>query len=303
MAELCVCFTMDVERIRPESPTGGPVSWEAGEASVRSYCDYLGGCGYPVTMFIAPEAGERQRTLFRGLRCDGHECGMHLHPHSWRDHYRDPDAHEYLGAYPPEIQHAILDQARNQLADALGFAPMAFRPGNFSANDDTFVALDAVGFLCGSVSQPGRCVPKLRAVWTGATRAVHRAHRAFRLIPGDLDFVEVPLTVGAIPSDHWTGVEDTRFEDREASDVLRAIEATLQWQTENNAQLKHLCFFTHNFVSYDDNDAAGPSRLPVLRSVLEGIPEVADQFGLEPQGCTVSAAAEAFRAGDQCGRR
>ena len=40
---LYVCMTMDVERIRDFSPTGGPPDWASAARSVRAYCDALAG--------------------------------------------------------------------------------------------------------------------------------------------------------------------------------------------------------------------------------------------------------------------
>jgi peptidoglycan/xylan/chitin deacetylase (PgdA/CDA1 family) len=195
--KLYVCFTMDVERIRSQSPPGGTPTWECGELCVRSYCDALLQRGYPATLFIVPDTAEKQARLFQQMRADGHECGLHIHPQGWGDNYKNPDAHDYLGGYSGEQQFEMLGRAKGQWANAIGVAPDAFRAGNFSANDETFRVLDALQFRSSSTSQPGRVVPGFRAVWAGATRIVHRAHRGFRLIEGDLDLVEVPATVDA----------------------------------------------------------------------------------------------------------
>jgi hypothetical protein len=286
---LYVCFTMDVERVAAESPTGGPPTWEFGEASVRAYCELLAEHGYPATLFIVPDTAEKQARLFQEMQRYRHECGLHFHPQSWRDNYRNPAAHEYLGGYGADEQRALVGEAKNQFEQALGFAAVAFRPGNFSANDVTFRVLEELGFRCGSVSQPGRCAPTVRAVWTGAVRSVHRAHRSFRLVAGDLDFLEVPATVDSTRTDHWTGVGDARIESWDVAAIVRAMDDSLEWQRKNEAPLKHVCLFTHNFIHYGKEEAVPDSRRKVLRELLETIPSVAARHGLAPVGCTLSS--------------
>lgn len=285
--KLYVCFTMDVERISSESPTGGPPTWEIGEACIQTYCDIVGANGYPATLFIVPDTAEKQSSLFLKLARDGHECGMHFHAQSWQNNYLDPDAHDYLGGYTAEEQYTLLSKALEQSSNALGFKPQCFRPGNVSANDDTFSVLNSLGFTCGSVSQPGRLAPKLKAVWTGAARDVHHTHKAFRLIHGELPFIEVPLAVDSTRTDHWTKVGDLRFEVRDAPDIMRGIEDTLAWQIKNNSIVKHVCLFTHNTPE---------TRLPSIKGVLESLPEIAGKFGLTPCGCTLSSLRENFSA-------
>ena len=184
----------------------------------------------------------------------------------------------------------MLREAGEQWAAALGDAPVCFRPGSFSTNASTFSVLASLGFRSGSVSQPGRCAPGICAVWTGADRSVHRAHRAFRSVAGALDFVEVPVTTSTAVTEHWTGTGDTRFEGCEVKQVLAGVDDHLQWQIDHAAPLKHLCFFTHNFVSYRDGEPE--SRLRVLRGGVERLPEALGRRGMEPRGCTVTLAAE-----------
>lgn len=296
---LHVCFTMDVERIKSLSPPGGTPTWEFGELCLRTYCEALLARGYPATLFIVPDTAEKQPSLFQQMRSEGHECGLHIHPQGWGENYKNPDAHDYLGGYNGEQQFDMLRRAKEQWSNALGFAPETFRAGNFSANDDTLRVLDALQFRSSSTSQPQRVVPKFKAVWAGATRAVHRAHKSFRLIEGDLNLVEVPTTVDATRTDHWTGVGDARIEDWEAPDIIHAIEDSLKWQVENHAPIHHLCLFTHNYIPFGERDVEiekpyGQTRRAVLHAVLDAIPEVAARFGLSPQGCTVSALAERY---------
>ncbi len=284
--KLFVCFTMNVERIKAQSPTGGPVTWGAGEASAQGFCDFLLERGFPVTLLIVPDAAQKQARVLRRLHREGHECGLHVHPHSWHNNYLAPDHHEYLGGMTAEEQYIMIEEARDELAEALAAAPESFRPGNFSANDDTFRVLASLGFRCGSVSQPGRSLPRIRAVWHGAGRAVFRANRAFRLVPGDLDFVEIPVTVDSSRTDHWSGVGDTRLDDCPPPDILHAMADTLRGLAAVHAPVKHLCLFSHNSVRYEAGH--GDGRLPILKSVADGIARLAAQHEMEVVGCTLS---------------
>jgi hypothetical protein len=297
---LYVCFTMDVERIKSLSPTGGPPDWGFSERSVRSYCDILIKNGYPVTLFIVPDAATEQRSLFRALSKEGHECGMHFHNQSWRDHWKTPESYDYLGGYTGDEQKALLSESLSQTADALSFAPLAFRPGNFSANDESFKAIVGAGFTHGSVSQPGRCAPRVKAVWSGAPLTVHRAHPSFRLIPGKLDFVEVPATSDQSRRDHWTGVGDIRFEDADADRIKKALRQEIGQQVSEKAPLNHVCLYTHNFVQYwPDSGGESRSRLGVLKETLAALPEIANDFGLSVKGATTSMVRQAFIGGER----
>lgn len=288
---LWVTFSMDVERILELSPVGGPLTWEQAERSVRSYCDILMEKGYPATLFIVPDTAEKQSELLRALAREGHECGMHFHDQGWKDHWQTPDEYKYLGEYSGEMQKKYLAEARDQTAQALGFTPDAFRPGNLSANDETFVALREVGFTHGSNSLPGRHWPVV-AEWQNACLDVHRTHRESRLIPGDMDFVEIPITGGQ------TTFVDTRFEDASGELIADTIEKSIQRQIQEGVAFKHICLFTHNFVRYWDAEPTEDEYVGIhsLRMTLERLPEIAAAAGLEVRGATMKSIREAFLA-------
>jgi len=293
-APLYTCFTMDVERILAQSPTGGPESWDFARRSIRDYCSFLSERGFAVTMFIVPDAAVELADLLTEMRSLGHLCGMHFHPQSWGDHYLRAEEYDYLGGYGAHEQAEMLGQAKQQWEDALGFPCRAFRPGNFSANEHTFPVLASLGLTSGSVSQPGRYVPAFKACWRDASRAVHRANAANPLQAGDVDFVEVPATTDTSRTDHWSGVGDARFEDWDASAILDAIADSLRWQQRECSPIRHLCLFTHDFVDYSPDQKGARRRLPVLATVVNGLPRLADEFGLTTQGATVSMVAEQF---------
>ena len=292
---LYVCMTMDVERIRECSPTGGPPSWAFGARSVQHYCGLLAEHGLPATLFVVPDTAVEQGALLQKVSGEtGAELGLHMHPQCWKDHYLREADFDYLGGYTAEEQHDILSEALVQVGESLGKRPRSFRGGNFSANDDTFRVLANLGFTHGSVSQPGRSAHRFKACWHNAHLDVHFAHRAFRQVPGNLDFVEVPLTSDQLRTDHWTGVGDVRIEGATAPEVAKAVRQEVGRQVGDDVPIKHVCLLTHNFVNYWSDDESAGGRRGVLVETLDSIEEIAADLGLKVQGATTEMVREAY---------
>jgi len=294
---LHVCMTMDVERIEAFSPTGGPPDWAFAARSVQSYCNVLAGRGMSATLFVVPDTAVEQGALLRQIAEDtGTELGLHMHPQCWKDHHLRVVDYDYFGGYSGAGQLEILSEALVQVEDLLGDRPRAFRAGNFSANDETFRILGELGFTHGSVSQPGRSAPQYRACWADADPDVHFAHDAFRLVAGDLDFVEVPLTSDRERTDHWTGVGDVRVEGATPVEIAKAVRQEVGRQVGNDVPVKHVCLLTHNFVNYWSDQAEERGRLGVLTEALDLIDEIADDLGLAVRGSTIGDVRDAFLA-------
>jgi len=286
---------MDVERIKPHSPTGGPEDWDFAERSVRAYCSCLNDFGIKPTLFVVPDTAEAQRDVL--LECAETyraEIGFHIHPQCLGGRWRDPDAHEYLGGYSRAEQAALIAEGVDQWVSALGFQPRSFRGGNFSANDETFGLLVSLGFTHGSVSQPGRQVTRFRATWADAVWDIHRPHEAFRCAPGDLDFVEVPLTSDRTQTDHWTGVGDVRLEGASPDEILKASRQEIARQVENPEALNHACILTHNFVNFWSCDESQGGRRGVLEETIRGLQELGDTNGLTTVGATTQDVRAAY---------
>ncbi len=272
---LHVAFTMDCERIRAFSPPGGPETWELSERAVRGFADVLLAGGLVGTFFIVPETARKQAGVFLELEKSGFELGMHLHPQSFGDL-----AHtEYLGAYSFQEQVDLLGQAVAVWKKALGRNPVSFRPGNFSANDATYRALYEVGFRQGSVSAPERVMPEFQAVWAGTDPYPHHAHSEFRLIPGDLDFYEIPV------SEDWErrawGGKSTMelwVEMGEIEDHRRTMDVRIANMIEKQTPLKAIVAITHNYFEY--GDPADPQRR-TLEQMAAYVWEAAEKHGLE----------------------
>ena len=196
-ADINVILTMDCEPALFEcSPLAiklsgtGPATHEEGESSTRAYVEAADVEGYPVTLFAHPEVAVAQTALLLELQQAGACLAMHLHPYKF-DPVRYP---RDLGAFTAEQQFEMICAAMKVWSDALGQHPRFFRGGVYSANDATFGVLLDLGFEGGSLSVPGRVLPRAMAIWAGAELYPHRANLSFRHIRGDSDFIEVPMS-------------------------------------------------------------------------------------------------------------
>ena len=288
--ELFMTFTMDVERIAERSPTGGPVSWEQSERAIRGFADALSRHDLVATLFITPETAAVHKPLFIELEQRGFELGMHLHPQSFRDN----TCTEHLGGYSYDQQVEILSQAQDDWAQSFGRRSASFRPGHFSANDATFRALYDCAFRQGSVSPPDREIPQLRSVWRGADPDAHHAHPSFRLIAGDLDFYEVPMTVDAARRmfDGGSALE-FRIEWGTADELLSVVAKRVDDLVERDVAMKTLVSITHNMFEFEDpedehrqsldgvterlREVVGPSGLKLVAATLAQVHERADR--------------------------
>jgi len=274
-SKLHVSFTMDCERIREFSPPGGPETWEISERAIRGFADVLLSYNLVGTFFIVPENAQQHRELFLELHEKGFELGMHLHPHS----FGDMQHQEYLGAYSLAEQMDLLSQAADVWADTFGIRPKSFRPGNFSSNDSTFQALYEVGFRQGSVSAPERIIPEMRAVWAGTDPYAHHAHPNFRLISGNLDFYEVPVTEDW-ERHAWSGKSamELRVEMAGIAEHKQTIDTRVADMVEKEIPVKTIVSITHNYFEYDNPDDL---RRQTLVGMANYIWEAAERFGLE----------------------
>lgn len=251
MTPLYIAFTMDGERIRAESPPGGPDTWELSEHALRGYAETLLVHGLPVTILPTPENAQRHASLHRELAAHGAEIGLHLHPESFLDGRYDRP----LGAYDAGTQREILSKAADMVAQAVGARPTSFRSGNFSASDETFGLLADLGFTASSCSLPGRDIEHWAARWLGTNRYPHRAHAANRLIAGGLPIVEIPVTSDPVERTPSGDGRDLRIE-RGAFEVWHGpiVARTLDDIERSHPPVAGICVFTHNTFRYDDPD-------------------------------------------------
>ena len=291
MRKLHFCLTMDCERILDESPPGGPEDWESSRSAIEGFVRILQAERMHATFFIVPETAAKHADLWQSLDRDAFELGLHLHPQSLGDR----SLQEYLGAYSGGQQRSMIQLAMDIWSEALGRAPRAFRPGNFSANDATFRVLKQLGFTHGSVSAPGRRSPRFRAVWSGAPAAVHRAHAAFRLVEGDMDFVEAPVTedLTRMKTDSpQTGLpRELRVEwDDEAGHAL-TIRNALDRMLAEPRPLITIVALTHNHVDYSSDNSPAPTA---LKGIIRHARAAASANDLELVPATIGQIRDAY---------
>ena len=272
MGALHVAFTMDCERIRAESPPGGPKSWALSERAIRGYCEILLRHGYPPTLFLTPECSQRHADLLGRLAERGVELALHTHPQSLADHRYQG----YLGEYSAEMQNEIITLGAEMWARALGRRPVSFRPGNFAANDETFGVLYGLGFRQGSVSDPGRYAPQYAAIWADAYPDAHHVDPDNRLRPGQLPFLEVPLTTDPTRRQANGFPYELRLESGPFQSWQQPIlEAALARMEEQAAPFRALCILTHNTFAYDRED---DPRSQTLREMLAYLASLAEEI-------------------------
>lgn len=301
MDKVYVLITMDVEPAlagdtRPDGASG-PLNYEDSERFIRGYARRAASRGYPVSYMLHPEVTDQHGQLFLDLEAKGACLGLHIHPWKFADgHYQ-----AHFGGLSAEQQGAILSEASAIWYTNIGKRPRYFRPGTFSANDSTFSVLDRLGFLGGSVSIPGRVYPDLNAVWAGATLDPHRGNASFRQVPGDLDFVNVPLSVDV------SGVEDRggrKFHwdlrpDWQVADYGRIARNIVAQVKSRNPKVPVVHMVTHNDNDFsDDNDRVCRN----FESVLTEIGAAIREAGAEPVGVTFADIVELVRQDDSTGK-
>lgn len=292
-----VTWTMDCEPIAAEVPTGGPADWALSERAMRGYVRALADRGHRATLFAIPRTGEAQAAVLAELRDLGAEIGMHMHPQT-----ADYAVDAHLGALPAPTQRELLADGRDRLAAALGEPPRAFRPGCFSASDDTFAILADLGFTHGSVSLPGRWLPDVSACWPGAEPFAHWASATDRLRAGGLPFLELPTAVevreAAGPPARPRDATHLRLERAGIEDWGPGlIRRHLRRQVEAGWWLTSLVVMTHNTREYADRDE--PARR-ALEAVADAIEAAAAGLGLAVAPMTLAEVRE--RAGSEGGR-
>lgn len=272
---LFVVFTMDCEQVGANQ--GGPHDWDLGERAILGYCRTLLDHGLTATLFLVPRAADRYRRTVRPLMEDGIEAGLHYHP-------QDHGHADFLGAYTYEQQFEMLGNAVQEWEEVMGQRPRVFRPGNFSANDSTFPVLEALGIAAGSVSCPRRNFTEVRANWAGAPLDAHFAHRANRLLAGDMGFFEAPLSVDW-ESMMWGGRTplELRLEMVDARAHGFTIRKIIDRQIKTGV-LPHLVVMTHNVFAYGD---PAEFRQQVLTGVIKEIEHAAQEASLSPKGVTL----------------
>lgn len=307
MTDVAIVPTLDAEppgaaisaHARSKSATG-PTDYAASERSIRGFVGACTDAGYPPTLFVHPQVAAENPDLFLDLEADGAGLGLHVHPYKLADRFR-----EDLGAYPAAGQREILEIAIERWTDALGRHPRYVRPGVFSASDVTLPILDDLGFRGGSVSSPGRVKPDAAAIWAGAPADPHRGHAGFRALPGDLDFVDVPVTVdrtrpvagghlgqGGYESLYTSDVEAEALDpDAAPYDLAAVTRNALDRIAQEEPPFPAIVTNTHNNMDYADPDHRARRN---LEGVFRTVRDRCAGTDLSPRGETLGSFVERF---------
>ena len=258
-----------------------------GERASRGFAEVLERHNLRGTFFLLPSDAEVHAGLYRELHGRGHELGLHVHPAA--DGYQ-----EFLGVYGPEDQARIIRQAADRFAQSIGFAPDAICIGYASTNDFTYGVLCELGFRHGMTSIPTRVLPECASVHAGAPLDVHYAHRFNRVLPGDLDYVEIPPTVDP-DSRMWGGRHplDLRVELVDAKNHWYTIDKAVRRQIQQAVPVKVIVADTHNTFDYDD---PRDFRRQTLESLIQHTFRIAEAQGLPCVSATGAEIAQAYRA-------
>lgn len=284
---LHILFTMTCEAVVTRKHPIGPRTWEQSARSLEGYCDCLLAAGYPPTLFVDPTALEEHGPMLEELASRGVDVGVYVHPPS----LSNGSYNKNLGQYKAEEQQAMIEVAVERARAAVDLAPRSFRTGNYSASDDTIPLAFEEGFRQGSVSQPGRALPREAASWTFAAQDPHYVNPANKLERGTLPFLEIPVTTDAdrIPR---TGVpSELTIESGTVDQWHRPLaEAQLERMERDGAAFRTLCISTLNrFPYHDPSDKHGA----ILRDLVAYIDQLTARYEVTPH--TLASAHEHYR--------
>ncbi len=240
--KIYVCFTMDCES--PDSPFGGPENWYVAEMSINGFTENLLKYKQKVTFFVTPASVIQKPKLFFKIS-KIFEVGMHLHPF-------DPITKKrlYIGQFDKEEQRKILKENKENWSYAIGMEPKSFRPGNASANDHTFPVLVELGFSQGSCSIPYRKIPELFADWEGALLDPHHVSPFSRLEKGNLDFLEVPISVDPVRKKINGSPFELRIEHGDITYHSIILKNIIERFKREEIPVKSIVFLTHSSYDY-----------------------------------------------------
>jgi len=294
---LNVLLTMDCETAKQEvTPHGtrmsasGPWDYLESERSIRGYASIAEAYGLPLTLFAHPEVAVGNRDLLLDLQSRGHCLGLHLHPYklAGKSYLED------LGAYSPQEQRGMLSAAAEVWERALGRRPLYFRAGYFSGNDSTFRVLQDLGFRGGSLSNPGRVLPKHLSVWAGAENYPHRANLAFRQVAGTSSFIEVPVSVDYQRPVQTGAAGEQGYEwpyVPASYDHREVVEHVLERTHADAPEYGTLVLDTHN-----DQDYLDPAHFATvnLRLILDSVFSLCEGMDMQPVGATLETMCDLF---------
>ena len=279
---LFVAFNIDCEASQPAVN-----DLALGERATLGFAEVLEQHELRGSFEVLPSDVEPHAAVYRDLHQRGHEIGLHVHPAA--DGYE-----EFLGVYGPDMQRQILTEATDRHAQAMGRPPETIVVGYASINDYTYGVLCKLGYRHGTCSIPTRVLPECASIHGGAPLDVHYAHAYNRSLVGDLDFVEIPVTVDP-ESRMWGGKhpQDLRVELVDAKNHWYTINKAVERQIAQDVPVKCLRPLTHNIFDFSDPH---DFRRQTLLGMIEHVRAIADAHGLQiVAGATGVEIAAAYR--------
>ena len=150
-----ICLTFDTERnyyelIADRSiPAYKEKSFSMLESAIPKLLEISDEYNIPYTFFLCGEVAENCSHLFNDLR--KHSLGVHTHPFTHKDIFKgtSPNDRENdrLEKYTSEEQYQMISTDLQLIIDNLNVHPKIFRAGKHSTNEDTFRALEKIGFV------------------------------------------------------------------------------------------------------------------------------------------------------------
>jgi len=260
---------------------------DLGLLGASGYADILDKHGLKGTFFVIPGDAASNPDFYRSLQGRGHEVGLHLHP-------ADEGFFEFAGVMGPEEQHELVTIAKDRWAQTMGFEPVCFCMGYASANDYTYGVLEDLAFKYGQVGVPGRRLPETACVWEGEPLYIHYANRYNRLLPGDLDFVDVPHTIDP-ESYMWGGKhpQDLRVELVDAKNHwYTAYKSVMKQKDDDSVPIKVIRGVTHNTFDYTDPENF---RYQTLIGMIDGIKRIISDTDCDLIPATVGMIVDEYR--------
>ena len=261
---------------------------DLGERAIRGLGEILAKTNTKATFAVIPLDIQRHASIYKELESQGHELALHVHP-------ADQGYEEFLGVYGFDDQIKIIREAMDVFAQHFGRLPICFTPGYASANDHTYPVLEQLGFRHGLVSIPTRNLPQCACVWAGAPQDLHYPHRYNRCLPGDVDFVSVPLTIDP-DSRMWGGAhpQDLRVELVDAKNHWYTIHKSIKRQLAAGEKIpvKYLKAATHNVFDFSDPQNF---RRETLFGMIAAARNICEQEGVQFVPATTGEIAGHYR--------
>ena len=192
---------------------------EGGSVGVGYQMDVLDAHGLKAVFFVDPLPGllwgqSAVDAVVRPILARGHDVQLHAHTEwlSFLTHGPFADWRgRNIGDFPLDRQVAILAKARELLMAAGAPAPIAFRAGNYGANDDTLRALAELGIRYDSSACPGLAESDCHIDWPSDHHDPLVRH----------GITEVPIGSIAAPGEEQRHAQITALSFREMRAAIR----------------------------------------------------------------------------------